>query len=60
MSSKDKVGLFSELSPSEQLEILRGPETDKAQFEKQLEKESKQWKRRLTQIKESLKKSIKK
>jgi hypothetical protein len=54
MSSKDKVRLFSELSPAEQLQILRGPKTDKAQFEKQLKEESRWWRRRLAQIRKSL------
>jgi len=50
MSSKDKVRLFSELSPSEQIEILRGPERDKAQFNKRLKEIRRRWLKRLEEI----------
>jgi len=50
MRSKDKVRLFSELSTSEQLEILRGPEMDKERLREIRE----QWLKGLTEIKKNL------
>jgi len=55
MRSKDKVRLFSELSTSEQLEILRGPEMD----EKHLREIREQWLKGLTEIKKNLLKNEK-
>ena len=50
MRSKDKVRLFSELSTSEQLEILRGSELDKERLQEIRE----QWLKGLIEIKKNL------